>query len=301
MVVVDNGPVPGPLHPPRTPMPDTFQPELLVIIGLIGLVAGTLGGMLGVGGSVVMIPALAVLFGTGKNQHFYQATAMAVNVAIAIPAAMRHRKAGALNTDVLRWMLPVAMVAIVLGVLASNMPVFRDRSGGTWLGRVLAVFLVYVIIVNIRKLLRTKAKREADRSRPMRVTPVRSGGVGAVMGSAAGLLGIGGGGLAVPLQQTLLKLPLRSAIANSSFVMVFSAAIGATLKLATLTPHYSNGLSGRPAWQTALLLGSVLAATAIVGSRIGAKLTHTLPLGYVRVAFITMMVAAAIKMAALPI
>jgi len=282
-------------------MPDLFHPQTLGLIFLIGMIAGTLGGLLGVGGSVIIIPGLAILFGTGKNQHLYQAAAMTANIAVAIPAALRHRKAGAMIPQVLRWMLPTSVICIVLGVIASNLPIFENDEGGIWLGRILAIFLVYVIYVNIRKLMRSDAQRQADREREPLITPLRCGGVGAIMGSAAGLLGIGGGALAVPLQQTLVKLTLRKAIANSSCVMVFSAFIGAGLKLATLSQHYKPVGDEWPAWQTALMLATVLAPTAIVGAGLGAKLTHTLPLGVVRTAFVIMMIAAAWKMAALPL
>lgn len=281
-------------------MPDLFQPDTLAYIVLIGMIAGTLGGMLGVGGSVVMIPALAILFGTGKNQHLYQAAAMSANLAIALPAAARHRKAGALTPPVLRWMLPVAVVCIVIGVFASNLPIFKDEQGGLWLGRVLAAFLVYVIILNVRKLIHLRAGKPNNTLEQAKITPARCGSVGMVMGTTAGLLGIGGGGLAVPLQQTLVKLPLRNAIANSSFVMVFSAGIGALLKLATLDQHYPTTLDEWPAWQTALMLALILAPTAIIGAGIGARLTHALPLVYVRIAFIGLLIAAAFKMAAIP-
>lgn len=293
-------------------MPDPFQPETLALIALIGLIAGTLGGLLGVGGSVITIPGMAILFGTGENQHLYQAAAMTANLAVALPAAARHRKAGALRPKVLRWMLPATLVFIVVGVLASNLPVFSVEAGGEdsggdsgggglWLGRILAIFMVYVIAVNIRKLLRSKEKKAADWVREPKTTPARCGAVGVVMGFAAGLMGIGGGALAVPLQQTLVKLPFRNAIANSSFVMVFSAGIGAVLKLTTLEQHYPTTLDADPAWFTALILAIVLAPTAIIGAGIGAKLTHTLRPRYVRIAFILMMIAAAYKMAALPI
>ena len=285
-------------------MPDPFQPETLAAIAFIGMVAGTLGGMLGVGGSVVIIPALAILFGTGKNQHLYQAAAMTANLAVALPAARRHHKAGALKPEVLKWMLPATIICIVLGVFASNLPIFSVKDGGEgglWLGRILSVFLIYVIYVNIRKLLRTAAQKQADWEREHLTTPARCGTVGSIMGFAAGLMGIGGGGLAVPLQQTLCKLPLRNAIANSSFVMVFSAGIGAVLKLSTLDQHYATTSDQWPAWQVALVLALILAPTAIIGSIIGAKLTHTLRIRYVRIAFVCMMIAAAYKMAAIPL
>ena len=272
------------------------------MIALIGLIAGTLGGLLGVGGSVITIPGMAILFGTGENQHLYQAAAMTANLAVAIPAARRHKQAGALRPSVLKWMLPVTIVFIVIGVLASNLPVFNVKDGGEgglWLGRVLAVFMVYVIVVNLRKLFRSQEKKAADWAREPKDTPARCGAVGVVMGFAAGLMGIGGGALAVPLQQTLVKLPFRNAIANSSFVMVFSAGIGAVLKLTTLEQHYPTLPNADPAWFTAVMLALVLAPTAIIGAGVGAKLTHTLRPRYVRIAFILMMIAAAYKMAAI--
>ena len=283
-------------------MPDPFHPDTLLFIALIGLIAGTLGGLLGVGGSIITIPGMAILFGTGENQHLYQAAAMTANLAVALPAAARHRKAGALRPTVLKWMLPATMAFIIVGVLASNLPIFSVKEGGEgglWLGRILAIFMVYVIAVNIRKLLRSKEKKAADWIREPKVTPLRCGTVGIIMGFAAGLMGIGGGALAVPLQQTLVKLPFRNAIANSSFVMVFSAGIGAALKLTTLDQHYPTLADAEPAWQTAVLLALILAPTAIIGAGIGAKLTHTLRPRYVRIAFILMMIAAAYKMAAI--
>lgn len=256
----------------------------------LGLLAGTLGGMLGVGGSVIMIPGLTLAL--GPDQHLYQAAAMIANVAVALPAARRHWQAGATVRAVLVWMLPLALVFVVLGVWASNWPVFKGTDNGKWLGRILAMFLVYVIVENVLRL-RRGSQRETTAPQPARITPARSSAIGAVMGTTAGLLGIGGGALAVPLQQVLLHLPLRHAIANSSFVMVVSAAVGAIYKNATLAPHGVR-------WQSSLLLAACLAPTCALGGRLGASLTHRLPLRYVRLAFIALMIVATWRMLALP-
>lgn len=272
-------------------------------IAVTGLAAGLLGGLLGVGGSVIMIPALTALL--GPEQHLYQAAAMAANVAVAIPAARRHHKAGVARMDVLRWMLPAAVLAVLLGVAASNL--FEGDTAERWLKRLFALLLLYVIAMNIRKLLAgrrrsaTRGTSTADPRSDPDVAELASPGaarrsvstaVGGVMGFVAGLLGIGGGAIAVPLQQVLLRLPLRSCIANSSIVIVFSAAIGAVFKIATLDQH---GL----AFGDALLLAGLLAPTALLGGRLGASLTHRLPLAWVRLAFIALMVAAAWKMSGL--
>ncbi|MEM9252671.1 MAG: sulfite exporter TauE/SafE family protein [Planctomycetota bacterium] len=261
----------------------------------VGLVAGTLGGLLGVGGSVVMIPALVILFGqdrvAGMNQHLYQAAAMAVNVAVAVPAAWRHRRAGAMRWGVIQWLLPAALVMIFVGVGLSNLV-----TDPVWLGRLLACFLVYVIAMNVVKLLRRGAAGRSDgvdKPGPLRgADRWRAGGIGVAMGTTAGLLGLGGGGLAVPLMQTFLRLPLRVCIANATAVMCVTAGLGAMAKLATLPEGLSAG--------RALLIAAVLAPTAIAGGLIGASLTHRLPLRVVRVVFVLLMAAAAWRLAALP-
>jgi len=280
-------------------------PELLAIAGL-GLAAGTLGGMLGVGGSVLMIPGLVFILGrpTGVEQHLYQAAAMIANVAVSVPAALRHRRAGAMTPAALRWMLPAALGCVVLGVWLSNLPVFAGQDGGTWLGRLLAVFLVYVIVVNVQKLRQPSASPSTGPSNTEDLsgaTPQRGLTVGAVMGTLAGLLGIGGGAVAVPLQQTLMRLPLRRCIANSSAVICVSAAVGAIYKNATLARWPVPDGAEPITWGQGITLALLLAPTAWAGGRLGASLTHRLPLRAIRGAFVALMVVAAWKMADLPI
>lgn len=271
---------------------------VLITIAIVGFAAGTLGGLLGVGGSVIMIPALALLFGQndhpGFNQHLYQAAAMIVNVFVALPAARRHYKAGRMVPKALQIMLPAALVLIVLGVWTSNLPMFSSdgsASGPILLGRVMAAFLVYVIGLNIYKLIRPTQGLEDATEHP-HVTAPRSSVVGSAMGFVAGLLGIGGGAISVPLQQVLLKLPLKSCIANSSAIIAVTAGIGAIYKNATLGQHDL-------AWTNSLLLAALLTPTAIVGGYLGAHLTHVLPVRIVRVVFVGLMILAAWKMAAI--
>lgn len=294
---------------------DMYTAADLVCVALLGLFAGVQGGMLGVGGSVIMIPGLVVILGrpTGAEQHLYQAAAMIANIAVSVPAAMRHRKAGAMTPQALRWMLPAALVCVLLGVALSNLSIFSGRQGGIWLGRALAVFLLYVIYVNVMKLARPKpiAAAPASTSAPEAAgasaadadgtlayaTPGRGLTIGVTMGTFAGLLGIGGGGIAVPMQQTLMKLPLRNCIANSSAVICVSAALGAFFKNYTLGQHSPPGMTMD--WHQSLALGLMLAPTAWIGGRLGASLTHKLPLRYIRVFFIAIMCIAAWKLAAL--
>lgn len=257
----------------------------LAVIASIGLSAGVLGGMLGIGGSIIMIPALAILFRSAdpESQHLYQGAAMAVNVAVSLPAAIRHHKAGVIRADLFRVLLPSAAVAIVLGVIVSN------QVSGLTLRRMFAVFLAYAAITELINI----ARRTPDNpSETARVTPVRSASIGGVMGMAAGILGIGGGVIGVPLMRFICRLPLRQCIGASSAVMCLTAIVGASLKIGTLGEHGYTA-------SEAVILAAALAPTAIIGGRLGAGLTHKLPLNAIRAALIVLLFLASWRMASL--
>lgn len=261
---------------------DTFH---LALIACVGLAAGVLGGLLGIGGSVIMIPALALLVHdpSAESQHLYQAAAMAVNVAVSLPAALRHRRSGNVRRDVFRLMLPSAACGIVVGVLASNL------LPGLALRRVFAAFLAYNAAAELVGLLRQRPDYPEEGAL---VTPARIIIPGTVMGLAAGLLGIGGGVIGIPILRRAAHLPLRQCIGASSAVMCLTAIVGAGLKTGTLSQHgYAPS--------RAVILAALLAPTAVIGGLLGAGLTQRLPLQAIRGAMIVLLAYSAYQMAGL--
>jgi len=267
----------------------TFEPVQIVILVAIGLATGALGGLMGIGGSVIMIPAMAVVFAgqAWDNQHLFQASAMIVNVAVAVPAAYRHFKAGATPWGWVRWFLPATVLAIVAGVLISNV------ISGERLRFLFALFLVYLVLSTFYKVYRKRPDHSDARSRP---TKGRAVFVGVVTGLASGLLGIGGGIVSIPLMQVLAKLPLKRAIAASATAMMFSAPIGAALKVATLgtLPEVE-----RQPWTRALLIALTLAPTAMLGAHLGAGITHRVNVQVLRIVFAIVLLLMAARMTGL--
>ncbi|MBL8746169.1 MAG: sulfite exporter TauE/SafE family protein [Phycisphaerae bacterium] len=258
--------------------------EILSLLA-VGLAAGLLGGLLGIGGSVIMIPAMVFLFHdrAWDNQHLYQAAAMVVNIVVALPAMRRHQQAGAIPREYVRVFLPVTMVFMVVGVLLSNL------LGGDILRRIFALFLVYVVVSTASKVFRRSADHKPEHTR---ITPQRSGFIGIATGTMGGLLGIGGGIVSVPLAHLICKLPLRSAIAASASTMVFSSTLGAALKIATLGQHHVS-------WSQAMLLAAVLAPTALLGGHFGAGLTHRAPINAMRLIMAVVLAVMAARMTGL--
>lgn len=259
----------------------------LVILVLTGLAAGVLGGLLGLGGSLIMIPAMAVLFASKPfaSQHLYQASAMVVNVAVAVPAVLTHARKGAFRFDVFKRMVIWMTCGIMMGVLLS------DLFAGWALQYLFAVFLVYTGSMTLISVLRSKetTPHSEQELQTERISMLRCTCVGASVGVLAGLLGIGGGALFVPLCISICALSLKHAIGVSAALMCVSAVAGSALKIIRLETH---GVEASMALQMAL----ILAPSSIVGSMIGARLTHVLPTKQLKLIFAITLLLVAIKL-----
>ncbi len=258
--------------------------QSLVVAG-IGALAGIVGGLAGVGGSMIILPALALIFQFTEpdrpEQHVFAAAAMIVNVLVAVPATWRHWRAGVYRPDLLRWLLPTMAVSVVTGVLISN------RVDGRVLQHVLAGLIAWDALVNLYRLLHRVDESTLGPERvgaPVMIT------AGVTAGLAGGIAGLGGGGLIVPILQVAGRVKLRQAIATSAMTMCVTSLIGASLKLATM---HSRGVAPADAVRLALLM----APGAVFGSVLGATLTHKLPLGVLRLAVSVVLLSLAAKLA----
>ena len=81
--------------------------EILILLS-VGLVAGGIGGLLGIGGSVIMIPAMVVLL--GWDFHLAQAIAMTVNPAVALSATIKHQRNKNISWESTKYVLPLALI-----------------------------------------------------------------------------------------------------------------------------------------------------------------------------------------------
>jgi uncharacterized membrane protein YfcA len=262
-------------------------PELseVIILVLTGLTAGWLGGLLGIGGAVVMIPILVML---GQPMHIAQAAALTVTVFVAAPSALRHHKSGKVNWSLTLRMVPACIVGISICVLVAN------HVEGRLLEALFGFFLIYVAWANIRKITR---KAQVDSGDQIRISWPICTVIGAATGAGIGLLGIGGGLVTVPLVNKLCRTSLPVAIACSAALMLLTAFIGAIMKDGTLhTLTDPDGSLRGLTWWTAVSISLWLIPTAIIGAWIGAKMTHTLPLKTVRSVFIALVLVSAAKL-----
>ncbi|MCP4044412.1 MAG: sulfite exporter TauE/SafE family protein [Gammaproteobacteria bacterium] len=156
---------------------------------LTGLLAGFLAGYLGIGGGLVLVPALSFLFSQNPAiadiaVQMAVATSLATMLFTSMSSLLSHHKRGAILWSLVRQMIPGLLVGALLGSFIA------DRIGNVALGN---VFGVFAFIVGLQMLFGSRHQR--DSTLPGRF-PVNGTSFG--IGAISSLLGIGGGSLTVP-------------------------------------------------------------------------------------------------------
>jgi len=111
----------------------------IVILALTGVAAGFMGGMVGVGGGIVMVPAM--VFFLGVSQQSAQGTSLAVlMVPVSAVAVYNYYKAGEVN---FRYAFVIALFFIVGGYFGSKLAIRIDQAV---IRKLFAVFMILVAV-----------------------------------------------------------------------------------------------------------------------------------------------------------
>jgi uncharacterized protein len=274
-----------------------MDPIEILIRTALGVVAGLVGGLAGLGGSIIMLPAMAMIWGYTLNgeedesqtkHHVYMAAAMCVNVIVALSSTIMHAKKKAARKDVLMSLVPSMTAGMVAGVLMAG------ESPGRWSLIAFAGFIWMYCAYNIITTIKKIPDHPLDAPSPAHWKMIA---IGLFVGGVSGYLGIGGGILLVPLLQ-ISGLPLRHAIAGSAGVMWISSIIGASMKLYTLpsitypAPNDLVHLTISEAISFAIPIG----VGALVGAYLGAWVAHKIKLPHLKLVIALILAVASVKM-----
>ena len=260
----------------------------------IGVVAGGLGALLGLGGGFIVVPALTLLFG--------------VNIRIAIGASLVSVIATSSG----------AAVAFVRGHMANlrvgnflELATVTGAISGALLASVLVPRVLYVVFalalaqsavsVARRKRLEDRpppapdpvadrlhlhgAYPDAARGRVVEYRVARAPGGLALMygaGVLSGLLGIGSGTLKVPAMDLAMSLPMKVSTATSNFMIGVTAA-------ASTGVYFARG-------DISSLLAAPIAIGGVAGAMVGSRLVGHLPARGLRIVFAVVVFAVAVQM-----
>ena len=196
---------------------------LVPLLGLLaaGLAAGFAGGVFGIGGGFVVVPALLVMLPLlggehGQYAHVAIGTSAATIIITSIRSVMSHHKRGSVDFEILKTWAPWVVLGDGIGVLlASHVD-----------GRVLTlVFASGVLLMSINFLVPRLGNKVISDQMPIGVTRVAIAGG---LGTFSSLLGIGGGTIAI-MVMTLCGRSIHRAVGTASGIgtlIAIPSAIG---------------------------------------------------------------------------
>ena len=266
---------------------------------IIAVLAGFLGSLVGLGGGIIITPALTILFGI-DIKYAIGASIIAV-IATSSGSAIAFVKDHVSNMR----------VGMLLEVFTTAGGVVGALMAGIFSSKLLYIFFSLILLNSFYGMLKktgliTKVKKEeekvendkyADRYKlnstyydkatgktvVYNVTNVPQGSL--VMfgaGFASGLLGIGSGAFKVVALDSYMKLPIKVSTATSNFMMGVTATASALI-------YFFNGTIN-PAIAAPIAIGT------LIGSRTGAKVMQRLDAKYIRYIFLPILLFTIVNM-----
>ncbi len=238
---------------------------------LVGLAAGIFAGLFGIGGGVVIVPVL-VLFAGFTLVEATGTSLAAILLPVGILGAIAYYRAKIIDVRASLFIAAGLLTTVAVGAwLAHDLPADFVKT-------LYAAFLLYVSwtfidpVRRIRRLLGHPVTSKGEPETPPHPSAPALIVVGAVAGVMAGLFGIGGGNIIVPLLTVALGYPAKRAIATSLGTLLLPIGLPGVLYY-----HHAGTLDlAAAAWVAlGLLVGTVF------GARITIRLsTSTIKLLY---------------------
>ena len=233
-----------------------FQPVLVLGLAVVvGLALGLLGG----GGSILMVPLLTYVAGMEPKEAI--AASLFVVGLTSLVSTFTHARAGNV-----RW-----RTGLVFGASGMAGAVLGGLVGGYLPGALLMIAFALMMVATAATMLRGRAGA-TDRAEEPGALPLRRiipDGVAVV--AITGLVGAGGGFLVVPALALLGGLAMPVAVGTSLLVIAMKSFAGLTGYLTSVSPDWA--------------LVVMVTAAAIAGSLVGSLLTSRVPEAALRKGF----------------
>lgn len=234
-----------------------------LIYPLLGVVAGILAGLLGVGGGLVLVAALAWLLPlqgvpVALAMHAALATSLASIVVTGVSSARSHHRRGSVLWPTVAWLVPGLLLGAWMG---SRVALGID---GAWLRAGVAG---YCLIAALQLAL------DWPRARSVRADAPRGSGytaAGALIGAVSSWVGIGGGSMTVPLLVWRGVPPVRAVGTSSACGIAIAIASAAGYASIGEVPGMPSGAFGYVVVPAAL----AIALTSMLAAPWGTRLAH---------------------------
>ncbi|APJ03658.1 sulfite exporter TauE/SafE family protein [Silvanigrella aquatica] len=255
----------------------------IIYLLVLGAFTGTLAGLLGIGGGIVLVPVLLWIFQSQPqiNQNNVMqvvlATSLMTIIFTALSSIRAHQKRNAIEWNLVKMLAPGMILGTLLGAYV----------GSSLSNNILKIiFGIFLLFISLQLLFQAAPK--ASKEFPGKFG---SGLSGFVIGNMSALVGIGGGSLIVPLL-LWFRVPMRNAVATS-------AACGLPIALAGTLGYFLIGLKNGESVITGYIYWPAVLAivpTSLLFVPLGAKLTHTMPVSVLKKLFAVFLIVISSKM-----
>ncbi|MFB6273334.1 MAG: sulfite exporter TauE/SafE family protein [Salinibacter sp.] len=260
-----------------------------ILLGVAGLGAGFLAGLVGIGGGVIFTPVLFFVYGgldvpSGVRTPLTVGTGLFCTGLAAGASTVHHARRGAVH---LRMVLGVGLASAGAVGLVSRFVVTRSWYDAALFQLLFAAVLLVVVGRMVRESSLDRS-RDTEGASPRWVSWL---GTGTAAGTVASAVGVGGGVVLVPAYHRWLRLPMHRAVGTSSATIVLISTLS-TLAYALL----GTGTVGRPELALGYVdvgTGLLLAGPAVLGAQGGAALAHRFDARWLRWSFALLAVVVA--------
>lgn len=239
--------------PSPDPTPDRTAPWWVRTIG-VGIAAGFLSGLFGVGGGILMVPAMVLLL--GMEQRRAHGTSLTAILPIAVSGTIGYSVEGSVDWPVAAWLtLGAAGLGAVIGTHLLHVLPRRALAYG---------FAGLLVATAVRMALDTSDA--GGRAGLTLATVLVLVAIGVVTGILAGLLGVGGGIVVVPVLVVGLGLPAAVAKGTSLAMVVPTSLVGT----------WRNVRARNTELVTAAVMGMAGLASSFAATKVSVGLDETL-------------------------
>jgi len=265
----------------------TLEPVLMdgLLYVLAGALVGFLSGIMGIGGGIIVVPALLMIFSHNPaipeslSMHLAAGTSLAVMMFTSSASIRAHYKYSTILWTVYHRLAPgLAIGALVGGLVCAFIPT-------QWLRYLLVVFLLMIAI----KIFLDRGAVHADRFPGIWVNRL----ISFFIGSMSGLLGLGGGVLIIPYL-SFCGVEIRKIAAVSALCTMTVAMTGTLIFIIT-----GWNQTDLPPWSTGYVYWLAVLCVAIPSSLIapvGASLSYILPTRLLQYCFIVLLIITAVNL-----
>jgi uncharacterized membrane protein YfcA len=256
--------------------------------------AGAFGAILGLGGGIIIVPALTVLLGV-DIRHAIGASIIAV-IATSCGAGAAYVRDRMANVRVGMFLEPGTTLGALLGALLAGL-----APAGALFGAFGCLLAVTAALMwrragealgstppagPLARRLRLEGSLHEGPSGPERryavARPALGLAVSAAAGVVSGLLGVGGGILKVPAMTLAMRMPIRAASATSTFMIGVTGAASAGV-------YYARG-------DIDPFIAGPVALGVLVGAALGARALPRLRAPVIRAAFTALLLFVSLQM-----